>query len=803
MTAVRLGESRVAPDLRLAIPATVAWAAAACGIAVPELLVPFTVGAWATTVLALGGWVLCSRTGHAVLTHRWRVIVAMLTLSCCAAAVVLSAAATHTDTRRPSAFLEAARAGRFVVATATTTQTVFASNRSFTATIVNTRIGAAQRVVRVPVRVFREAGQGEPSARNSTRSSAGIGATISLVGRLKATAAEDSTAFLFFTTRPPQVVRPPPAWLNWANQLRSSFRVTAATLPGDGGTLLPGLAIGDTSAVSTRLDDAMKASSLSHLTAVSGANCAVVVGLVMVGGAFAGLRRRSRIAVSIAVLIGFVLLVTPEPSVLRAAAMATLVLLCLSTGRPTQGVPVLSLAVLVLLVTDPWLSREYGFVLSVLATGGLLVLSGPLAAALARWLPRPIALVISVPLAAQLACQPVIILLNPTISSYGLLANILAGLAAPVATVLGLGSCLIVPWWPWLGLALAHLAWVPSAWIAAVATVMSGLPGNQLPWLAGIGGLLLLAALTILVLVLLLATGMTPRLRRTIFGTLVVLIVGHSGVVAGGALHTGLTRTGDWQYALCDIGQGDAVLIQSRGKIALIDTGPNPERLTRCLKSLGVDRIDLLILTHYDLDHVGGVAAVVGRVGETIIGPAAGADDNRISSRVRSGGSAVHLGAPGLSGTLGELRWRVLWPPNPLRGVAPGNPASVIVSFAGVGPCRSGCLSALFLGDLGEESQRRLLTLGVTAVDVVKVAHHGSADQSARLYAQLQARVGLIGVGIDNNYGHPNAKLLRILADSSTAVARTDRDGLVLVTSEPNGGIRLWRERQGLAKPSG
>ena len=218
---------------------------------------------------------------------------------------------------------------------------------------------------------------------------------------------------------------------------------------------------------------------------MSGANCAVVLALVLGIAAALGMGRTWRAVAGLAVLAGFVVLVTPEPSVVRAAVMATVVLLTGSIGRPGRGLPVLALTVLGLLVTDPWLARNYGFALSVLATLGLLVLSGPLSRRLRRWLPAPISAVLAIPLAAQLACQPVLVLLSPTLPAYGVPANLLAAAAAPVATIVGLVACLLLPWLPGLATPLVWLAWLPSTWIAAVAQTAAGLPGSQLPWLGG------------------------------------------------------------------------------------------------------------------------------------------------------------------------------------------------------------------------------------------------------------------------------------------------------------------------------
>ena len=246
----------------------------------------------------------------------------------------------------------------------------------------------------------------------------------------------------------------------------------------------------------------------------------------------------------------------------------------------------------------------------------------------------------------------------------------------------------------------------------------------------------------------------------------------------------------------CDVGQGDAFIVRSAGMVALLDAGPDPAPLAACLEDLGIDRIDLLVLTHYDKDHIGGVEAVIGHVDYAIIGPAGEPKDDDIAASLRAGGAEVQQVSRGPSGLLGELRWHVLWPPARLSGIEPGNPASVTVEFDPVGQCLHGCFSSIFLGDLGEESQDRLLaTNPLGEVDVVKVAHHGSADQSARLYERLDAVVGMMGVGADNGYGHPTASLLDILDDTGTAALRTDQHGLILLSpGEEPGAISVWTE---------
>src|SRR5690606_37093653 len=221
-----------------------------------------------------------------------------------------------------------------------------------------------------------------------------------------------------------------------------------------------------------------------------------------------------------------------------------------------------------LLTVDPWWCRSFGFVLSVLATGGLLVLAPVLARALERWMPASLALVLSIPLAAQLACQPVLILLTPAIPVYGVVANVLAAPAAPVATVVGLLACVVLPVFEPLGSALAFVAWVPSAWVAAVARFFAALPGASAPWVEGLVGVVMVLALTVLVV----RAATRDRLAGRMLALLVVVYL---AVICGIEWGRRAGLPTDWQVAACPIGQGDAMVVRSAHRVALIDVGPD------------------------------------------------------------------------------------------------------------------------------------------------------------------------------------------------------------------------------------
>lgn len=760
--------------------AVAAWGASIAVTVVPPSAPGTALGGWAAVLLGLA---LLARRSSPVL------LVVVLGLS------AMAATASHVALAQPSRAQAIELAGAGGRAVEVTAEVVGKVERWSTGELVfdavATRLsvgGDPHSLAAVPIRVRIDAADVEITG------SLDVGATVTAVGSVRASDPGERAVFTVLSSRGWEITRPASGAAAVAGGLRQGLVAATSGLPSPGAGLVPGLAVGDTSGVDPALDTAMKQASLSHLTAVSGANCALVVGLAFAAAAAAGAARVVRVAVALAALGGFVLLVTPEPSVARAAVMAAVAMLAVALGRPAVGMSVLSLAIGVLLVGDPWLSTSLGFALSAAATASLLVLARPLAAGLQRFMPRMLALGLSVPLSAQLACAPLIVLIEPSVSIYGVAANLLAAPAAPIATVVGLAACLALPL-PVLQAGLTGIAWLPAAWIAGTAHTFATLPGGQVPWTEGwwgAAGLVVLGAATAVVLV--------PRSRRVgiltpVAGTLIAVAVGASAGTAALEKPMGpLTLPSAWAILACDVGQGDAVLIRSAGAVALVDTGPDPAPLSQCLDRAGVSRIDLLVLTHFDLDHAGGVAAVVGRVDEVRHGPPASPDDREVLDQLATGGAALAEASAGQSGSLGDAGWRVLWPPRDSKAFTGGNDASVVLDIAGGGVPRT-----LLLGDLSATPQRALSASQVqwSAYDVVKVAHHGSADQDAGLYAKADAAVALVTVGSGNSHGHPREELLSVLDDLGSAVARTDRDGMVAIWRSVD-GVDVWRERGGV-----
>ena len=641
------------------------------------------------------------------------------------------------------------------------------------------------------------------------------GAGIRVTGRLSSLGADSAAAYGVAVTR---VIEAPGGPRPVTVALRTGLRGAAARVAA--AELVPGFAVGDTSLVGDTLEARMQQSSLTHLVAVSGANCALVTGALLSVAARLGAGRRTRIVAAGGALSGFVAIVGPDPSVQRAAIMASVVLLSGFGGKRAVALPSLGLAMVVLLITDPWQSLQPGFALSVAATAGILLLVPPLVDGLrrrVRW-PMWLALPVAVALSAQFACGPLLLLLQPGLPVVGVLANVLAAPAAPLGTGLGLVAMLVLPFAPDLGAGIVALAALPAGWVAATAEICAALPLARWAWPDGWAGALLLAAVHLL-LVLAWAVrsgriglpggqrvtprtpwrerGSAPVAARTLAATLCCTA---GAVVLSVTAVVPLTERagvpGDWAVVACDVGQGDAVLLRDPARPAepiLVDTGDDPELLRSCLQRFGVSRLSLLVLTHDDRDHVGALEAVAGIVDRAIIAPAsrekvAGEARPLVTALERADLPFEIVSAGAQSPRGAAVPWTVLAPPH---GAVPAstNAGSLIMMV------RLGGLRVLLLGDSGRTEHAALLrSLPHLEADVVKVAHHGSRDAEGSLLSTVGAQAALIPVGADNGYGHPAPEILRTLRRAGTETLRTDELGSVAIAGDPE-HLRVWTER--------
>jgi competence protein ComEC len=599
------------------------------------------------------------------------------------------------------------------------------------------------------------------------------GQRLAATGRLALPRGGDLTAAVLSVSAAPELHGEPSWAQRAAGFLRAGLQRACAPLPNEPGGLLPGLVVGDTSRLAPSVEDDFRATGMTHLTAVSGSNVAIVVGFVLL------LARWGRAAPWLAAgacgiaLVGFVILVRPSPSVVRAGTMGAIGLVALATGRPRAAVPALGAAVTVLVVLDPDLAADAGFALSVLATGGLLLLAPRWRDALRRrGVPTGAAEALAVPASAQLACAPVVAGLTGTISLVAVPANLLAVPAIAPATVLGVAAAVVSPVWPAASEFAAWLGHWPAWWLVLVARYGAQLPAGNLPWWGGVTGGLLLAGLSA---ALLIAT------RRPLARKLVALV---AASVVVGALPVRLVAPGwppsGWVMVLCAVGQGDAaVLPVGPGQAVVVDAGPEPAAVDRCLRRLGVDRVPLLVVSHFHADHVNGIDGVLRgrRVDMVVVPPWAEPEAGRaiVQRAVATHRARLSEASAGWTYRFGQVELVALGPSHPMRGTRsdPNNNSLVLKArVAGV--------SVLLAGDAENDEQQALLErpgpAGLRA-DVLKVAHHGSAYQEPRFLDAVDPAVALVPVGRDNGYGHPSPHVLDRLSRGGARVLRTDLDG--------------------------
>jgi competence protein ComEC len=752
-------EPHAPPDLRVVLLAVVAWLGALSGFLLPE---------WATATL-LGVLVVA-------LVRRYRRGRPVLVLAGCVAAcaAVACSAMLRAESYDHNLVAELARDGAFVSATVRVTSDP------------RLRQGEYDRFVLVRAQVRQVTGRGQTGRTavpvlviaGTEWEYVGLGSEVIIEGRLSPADSEDLAAIIT-TSRAPTVLKEPGGLYEAAASVRAGIRVAVAPTGPDERTLIPALVVGDDQGMSEELVEDFRVSGLTHLAAVSGTNLTLVVGFVLILARWLGVRARGLILVGALGVAGFVLLARTEPSVVRAAAMGSVALIGMGSNGREKGVRALGVAVLALLLFDPWLALSLGFVLSALATAGILFLAPPWRDAMMRWLPRPVAEAVAVPLAAQLVCTPVVAAISGQVSLVAVVANLLVAPAVGPATVLGLVAGLAMLVLDPVGLLLGRLAGWCAWWIVSVAEQSARLPTAAVEWSATAPAI---AALSVLCL---LAALVMPRFlaRRwwSLGGALLMLLTVVRPLPAVGWPPDG------WVVVACDVGQGDAVVLNAGGGAAvLVDAGPDPEALGRCLHRLQVERLPVVVLTHFHADHVNGLPAAldehkVGRVEVTgVRDPAEGAA--AVTEWAADADVPVRVPAYGETRRVGALLWQVVGPSRQIDGEGHGeegsaaNNASVALLVVTHG------VRVLLTGDMEPEAQQVMdRSIPDLDVDVLKVPHHGSRYQDPGLLSGLGASLAVISVGEDNEYGHPSPETIGVLEDAGMLVRRTDIAGDVAV----------------------
>ena len=592
-------------------------------------------------------------------------------------------------------------------------------------------------------------------------------------------------------------------------------------LPEPEGGLAAAILIGLRDRVDRGVAAAFTAAGVSHIVAISGWNIAIVAATVaaLLRGRFS---RPRRALVTITAIVGYTVFAGASASVIRAAVMAGVALAAVESGRGSRVMVGLSWAVAMMIVAEPATVGDVGFQLSAAATAGLVAWATPLTAWLGVRAPRiPTSLreSLGVSLAAQAATLPIALLTFGRLAVIAPAANLVAVPLVP--PIMGAGAVAFAAGWlavigapSWLtGVASVPAALLLTA-LVAVVQAAAAVPGASqtlafpanVASAAGATGLLFLLHRAFSGPRRSRARGRPTlpsqaqaskprpqrRYRWAIAGAALLIVVAGSVVAArpDGSVHV----------IVLDVGQGDSILLEGdRGGRVLVDGGPDTNLLMKDLDRFIPTwdrRLDAIVLTHPHDDHVTGLIGVleryqVGRAfesGWSVDTPAYRAWDSALSAK----GLRSERLETGQTLRLDDATLSVLWPddgttrPDYLDQTATDNRKTNDASIVLLGEYEG--RRFLLTGDAEDDVDPVLLSRGLPAVDMLKVAHHGSATASSdALLATVRPAVAVVSVGAKNPYGHPNAATVARLRAHSSRVARTDQEGTVETTLDRTG----------------
>ena len=456
------------------------------------------------------------------------------------------------------------------------------------------------------------------------------------------------------------------------------------------------------------------------------------LGVWWVVTAVVGIGPKRRFVLGVLGLAIFVVATRWEASVLRAAFMAATVLGAAASGIVVDAWVAIGVAVAVLLLVSGQLSADVGFQLSVAATIGILIGSG----IFADRKPRALWGILGAATAAQVAVVPVLLFHFGTVPLMSPIANLFSAPLVTAATVAG-SLAVVVAWGPAVAVSSAF-----AGAVLAIADVAARWP--QL----GPAGVAAAVCAALLI-----------RTRRTRPAAVVVLalIIGITTLMPREPPH-------EPQVTFLDVGQGDAVLLlDPAGRVALVDGGRDPQALIEGLRRHHVGRIDLLVATHGDADHVGGFEGILDDrpIGRLWVPdhPDPGPELEDLVAAAEAAGVPIDSVAPGVAYDLGEINIQVL---GPARRYSARNDGSIVLWVAAD-------QTVLLSGDIGAVAQRELPAL---RPDILLVPHHGSASTDTSWLAETVGRHAVISVGT-NTYGHPAPEIQMVLAETGVDVLVT------------------------------
>ena len=560
----------------------------------------------------------------------------------------------------------------------------------------------------------------------------------------------------------------------WRNQLLARI---SELLSGENGAFASALLLGDRSGITYQMNTAFKVSGISHIIAVSGLHVSILFGLIYT---LLARRRVLSCLIGIPVLFIFAAVVGFTPSITRACIMQSLMLIAMVIDREYDGPTALAFAVMVMLAFNPLTILSVSFQLSVGCMSGIFLFSERIRQYMLNFVKikkerklcnrlwKGIAASVSVSASASVMTTPLVAYYFGCVSILGVITNLLT-LWVISFIFYGLLLCLVLSA---VSMSIAQLlAWIvtiPIQFVLKTATLISWLPMSAayisnsyvIAWL--IGAYAMFA-------VFLLQKKKQPKLLLTgiVFTFLLTQLFSWIEPIRD-----------DFRVTMLDVGQGQSILLQSDGKTFLVDCGGDDDETSadvtaEALLSQGISRVDGIIVTHFDTDHVGGVVHLLSRIrADRLILPDIKDETGVADLLAKSTNGAVEYVQQNMLYSFGSTEMTLFAPISDDSD----NENSICILFQ-----REDC-GILITGDRGVEGEMALLqTHSIPEVDILVAGHHGSAGSTSQtLIDATSPQYAFISVGEDNRYGHPADKIVQRLLDFGCEIYRTDIHGTII-----------------------
>lgn len=566
-----------------------------------------------------------------------------------------------------------------------------------------------------------------------------------------------------------------PAWIS--KQLRDKID---SLFPKDTVPFMKALLAGDRSGLTYSVKNDLSLAGVSHVVAISGMHVSMLLAAILFF-----FRRRSLAAViGIPVVVFYMVMTGASPSVVRASLMQILLLLAPLVKREEDMPTSLCGAMLVILLINPWSVADLSFQLSFSSMAGLLLFAQQQYTALDKRFPHQnlpmvlrqlcagLKMSVSTTLSAMIFTTPLVACSFGVVSLLSIFANFLTLWAISICFQLGMLICLLGFISSGPAAILAHLlSWIVR-YFQAVTSFIAKLPFAAVYTDSGYIVLWLIFAYALLAVFL-----CCKKKNAWIFAACLLVSL---GICSGFSVLE--NRQARVQTTVLDVGQGQCVLLEWDNTSIMVDCGGSNseeagETASRCLLGHGRRELDILVLTHFDEDHAGGIPHLMQRIKvNTLYLPPAEEDNTLCRQIVQTAiqnGIRVQTVSEDLEVCFGQSCLQIFSPVS----YQPGNDGGLSVL------CSRESYDILITGDMSLEAERRLLQLhALPKIELMLAGHHGAAtSNSSELLETVLPDIVVISVGAENHYGHPTQEVLDRLKKIDTTVYRTDQNSTVTI----------------------